>query len=79
VINTHPGLTTFLALRAVALLRRLVRCEEARLELERLRYERDYPPVPTKPAEPRKTEISRPSIDQMNEEYRKRQTERMGR
>ena len=71
-------MTTFLALRIFAALRRIAICEEKRLALETLRYERDYPPIVAKPAEPKKTEITRISVDQMNEAYRQRQAERMG-
>ena len=63
----------WITLRAVVLLRRLVRCEEARLALEKLRYERDYLPVPAPKSEPRKTEIAHPTVELWNAAHEERQ------
>ncbi len=60
-----------LALRAVALLRRIAKALERANELEQYRIERDYPPVASTSAAPRMAEVSRPTLEQWNERHRR--------
>jgi hypothetical protein len=68
----------FLVLRFFVLARRLVKIQAERLELERLRYERDYPPVRIPLSAGLKPELSKPpTVEEWNRRWKERQEEKI--